>query len=88
MNYTIDAARALIKNAPARIKFALHVRVDAATDDKDFIFPDGCSTYLSLSRPQALGLVSRMLSETLENKGGRIKITQIVLGSSTTYWIG
>lgn len=75
-------------------KFCLSVRLDAAAEGApDKVFPDGLSHYLPLSRAQALGLVSNMLSPTLEARGARITIREVhfdgVEGCDNrpTYWI-
>lgn len=94
MNYTTQAAIDLIKKAPKGSFFALHVRVDAPMvgDSEDRVFRDGCATYLTLTRRQAARMVSEMLTNTLENMGGRIPITSSQgigsLANQTTYWIG
>jgi hypothetical protein len=73
--------------------FCLSVRLDATiADDKDSCFRDGLSTYLPLSRKQALTLVKDMLSPALEARGGRITIREVSFPGSVgdtrpTFWI-
>lgn len=62
-------------------------------DKPGVIFPEGLSSYLRLSRSDALHLVKGMLSETLEARGGRIRVTEHVYpkglnGPEIMYWIG
>lgn len=72
--------------------FAIHLRMDAHPVDGgkvgDTYWPQGLSTYLNISRKDALGIVTRCLSEPLEAKGARICITEVIRFGRTTYWIG
>lgn len=91
---TEEAVRLVKRSERERAKFCLSVRCDAHVVDKeDHVFPNGCHHYLSLSRADALDLVSNLLSKTLEDRGGRIRIRKqvyTIVGEETrtTYWIG
>jgi len=71
---TADAIK-MIKNAPNHSSFNLHVRVDLAIEGKpDRIYPGEGSTFLKLSRADALRIVSKLMREGVESQGGRIPI--------------
>lgn len=91
---TEEAVKLVKRSERFRAKFCLHVRIDAllATDAKR-VFSDGCSSYLDISRADALHLASTLLCAALEARGGRIRICERVYKredspACTTYWIG
>lgn len=93
MLLTRDEAVKLVKKVTQHScgTFCLHVRLDAPViGETGVYFPDGCATYLRLSRAQALSVVKDMLSPTLEGRGARIKVTKSTYPGSDkpTYWIG
>ena len=88
---TTKEAECLLSTVPKGSKFALHFRADAKINGAPgMIFPEGLHSYINLSRRHAVELVSRLLSETLEAKGGRIRIVQrSAYGDNySVYWIG
>lgn len=98
MLLTTEEAIELVKRSE-RVKgsrFAVYVRLDAHIENApDHVFPDGCSSYVSLSKSEALRLVSNTLSPVLEKRGGRIRITEhrsdntaLKMADTVTYWIG
>jgi len=91
--FTKEEAIAFVKKADRTNsgKFCLRVRLDAPIEGKpDRIFPDALCSYLNISRKEALRLVSDMLSPTLQERGGRIRIEETSFADSKrpTYWIG
>lgn len=89
--FTTVEALQFLRRAPKGSKFALSVRLDAVIEDNDNqVFPDGCATWLNLSRTEALAIAGRMLSSTLEAKGGRIpmRTTRSSFDLATTFWLG
>jgi hypothetical protein len=97
MLLTTEEARTLVKQSE-RIKgsrFAVYVPLDAYVVDKPgFVFSGGCSSYVDLSKAEALRLVSGMLSPGMEDRGGRIRIKKREtppegsLPGAISYWIG
>jgi hypothetical protein len=91
---TTAEAVALVKRSEReRGSWALHVRADARIkDDPEHVFRDGLAHYLTLSRADALQLVSKWMSPKTEEKGGRILVKRIQApsgkGFRVTYWIG
>lgn len=87
---TTEEAVKMLRNAPVKSRFALHVRVDAPIIGSDnHVFPAGCHSYLNLSRKESVRLAGAMLSDTLEARGGRLPVTlrEDAFGRRT-YWIG
>ncbi|QOV06306.1 hypothetical protein CPT_Maja_086 [Burkholderia phage Maja] len=63
------------ERAPVGSKFVLSVRLNAALiDDPESVFPNGISTYLNISRADAIRIAREGLSKTLEERGGRFTI--------------
>ena len=90
--FTTEQAIAFVKKVDRTNsgKFCLAVRLDAQIEgESDRHFPDGLSSYVEISRKEALRLVSQMLSATLEARGGRIRIDEVIYNSEErpTYWI-
>jgi hypothetical protein len=89
---TKDAVK-FIKAAPTGAKFAIHVRIDLpVAGEEGVVFPDGGTGHLRISRKEAVSFVSRMLSETLEKRGGRIPLSvheyEVADRLYRTLWIG
>jgi len=87
---TTTEAVALVKRSEReRAEWALLVGFSAyLPNNPEQHYPYGCTTYLSLSRADALHIVQRCLSPTLEEKGARIKVVRRVSGERVTYWLG
>lgn len=90
---TAEAVK-MVKSAPAGSKFAAIISADAAIEgDDDHVFRGACSSYVNLSRKDAVRLAGNMLSETMEARGGRLVIRVAVSEyrsdeGKATYWIG
>lgn len=97
--HTLTSAEAtkLIKRAPSKSQFRLHVRIDLPVG-ADQVYRGGASNYLKLTRADALRLVSPdTIPAGLEEKGARIrvsiytsdsKIAYLAAKEPATYWIG
>ena len=96
---TVDEAVKFVRNVTGpKVKFAEHVSRDAPTLNEEGTgpsgkyFPGGFSTYLDLSRAQALEMVTRMKAgDVLERRGARFPIEVHLssgLISSTIVWLG
>lgn len=73
-----------------RARWCLSVRLDAMIEGKtDSCFPDALAHYVELSRAQATTLISNLMGDTLEARGGRIRIYR-TQGDHLppVYWIG
>jgi hypothetical protein len=91
--FTTLEAVAFVKRQPAGTRFNLAVRLDApVAGTENEVFRSGCSTYLRLSRNDALDLALSMLSHTLEARGGRIPMRSYYSSIGTTtrkvVWLG
>ena len=91
--FTTAEAIAFVKKVDreASGSFCLRVRHDAMIPGTDGYFDGALSTYLRISRKDALHIVASMLSHTIEERGGRIRITNYPgpeAPGKTTYWIG
>ena len=88
--YNLKTAEAIerIRTAKRGTKFALSIRNPAPIVDTNNEFPAGLSTWLDLTRAQALQLAGNMLSPTLEERGGRIPLRVRETEYGVTYWIG
>lgn len=89
---TREQALALVRKSDReQARWCLSVRLDARIQDKpDRVYPDGLGTWVQVSRAEAKRLITDMLSETLEGRGGRIHIrkrTPQYEKSKATYWI-
>jgi hypothetical protein len=70
-----EEAKKLIRNAPNGATFNLHIRVDLPIEGReDYVFTKGGSSWLKLSRSEAMRIVSSLVSEDLEKKGARVPI--------------
>lgn len=88
-HFTTAEAVKFIKRQPAKVQFALHIRVDLPIAEKpDHIFPSGGCTYMKLSRKQAIKVCSELVSKTMEDKGGRLPITEHGANDYRCIWIG
>ena len=90
---TAEAVRLVKRSERVGARWCLSVRLDAAIVGKpEHVFQDALSSYLNLSRSEALRLVRSLLHEAVEGKGGRIKVRECLTGFAgqlrTTYWIG
>jgi hypothetical protein len=66
-------------------KFCLHYSGDAPVVDSDSqVYLYALSTYVRLTRKDALRILGDLLSETLEAKGGRIPVNI----RTDSFWIG
>lgn len=90
ITYNLKTAEAIerIRTAKRGVKFALSIRNPAPVLDTNSEFPCGLSTWLDLTRAQALKLAADMLSPTLESRGGRIPLRVRETEYGVTYWIG
>lgn len=95
INHKLTTAEAvkMVKTAPAGTTFAIHVRADAAIEGSDQVYPGCCSSYLNISRKEALRLAGDMLSGAMEARGGRLNIGAHTSDyhsdkGNVTYWIG
>lgn len=79
---TAEALKAARKH---KGKFCLHYSGDApAVDNEGQCYPYALSTYIRLSRKDALRILGDVLSPTLEAKGGRIPCHI----RDDSFWIG
>lgn len=87
---TTAEAVAFVKSAKRGTQFALHIRGEArmADDADDSRIPYGLAGWMNLTKRQAIGIVSEILSPGVESRGGRMPITASVSDYGTTYWIG
>ncbi len=97
-----EEAKKIIKAAKAGSTFNVYIRIDLPIDGgTDHFFRDGGSSYISVSKKDALRLAGELVSETLEGRGARLPIqsydrdTYRFKGGEpngprtiTTYWIG
>lgn len=83
---TTKQAIRIVKKAQ-RVKFLLNIRLNANTD-KGTYFEDQCASYVEISKKDALRIVSNMLSEIIEERGGRITILETTSLGCIQYWIG
>lgn len=90
---TTKEAVAFVKKAPAGVRFALHAGVSLPVVSNDTHIFYG-STYVNISRKDALRIVEDLVSEVWEACGARVPITvrtytgQFSGTTTTTYWIG
>ena len=89
---TTEQAKAFVKKVDRTNSgsFAIVVKLDAAiAGDETHVFPNALSGYISLSRKEALRLVSTMLSPTIEGKGGRIRLEEVRFNEcdKPCYWL-
>ncbi len=87
--YLLTAADAVlhIKRAPSGTRFCLHVNIDMPVlTEPGRVFRNGFSSYLNLSRKDAMNMLSAQGNgvPVLEERGARIPITDI--HSKRTKW--
>jgi hypothetical protein len=87
---TTAEAIAKIKRAKTGSRFAVSIVADApiAGDDSK-VFLSCLHSYLSISKNEALRLAGSLLTESIENRGGRIpmRTSQYKNEPHLTYWI-
>lgn len=96
-------AQEIIKRAKVGSTFNVMICVDLRiADNPNHIFQDGGTSSISVSKKEALRLADSLLSETMEGRGGRLRIRCYERESYkrvkelnplekvmvTTYWIG
>lgn len=88
--FTRAEATKWIKRAQPGTRFALHVRIDAhIVGDENHVYRDGCLGSVDLTKPQALRLVERLLTDDGENiHSKRIPCSRYERGDYVCYWIG
>jgi hypothetical protein len=74
---TREEAVRLIKRAPPKTTFCVHVSRDAPIADKsESVFPLGLFTYLRITRKDALRMARDCVSDALEARGARIPMAR------------
>ena len=92
---TTEEALQLVKRSERMkgCRWAAMLRYDAPVpSNPGHCFPNGCHSYINLSKADTMRIVKSLLSSTLEERGGRIHITERIstsesLGTRITYWI-
>lgn len=79
VNLTADGARKFLKRQPTGTIFAVMLSFDSPIENEPGrVFPGGCMTGLTLPKKQALKLPGALLTKTLEDRGGRIRLKVLV----------
>lgn len=90
---TSSEAQEMIKRAPTGASFHIHIRTDLPVVDNDEQhFPGAGRSRVSVSRKEAARIVGELLSERMEARGARIRISinswKLLDKTRITYWIG
>lgn len=92
--FTTAEAVKFIRRQPTGTRFAVTIMGDAPIEgDPGRVFRDALSSYVNISRPEALRIASRFLSAGLEERGARIPVRLTTffsesLGKRATVWLG
>lgn len=101
-NATREEAQKIIKAAKAGATFNVSIRMDLPIEGQEgHCFRDGGASYLPLSKKEALRLIHDLVSDTLEERGARLRIRTYEredrryrggepngTRTVTSYWIG
>lgn len=95
--YTKAGAKKLLKAAPPGSRFGVFISCDAPIEGRPGrVFPIGLNGGLILTRPGALKLADKLLTESLEARGARLPIEVRTFtpdygnrqgATITTYWL-
>jgi len=89
---TCAEAAALIKKAPKGSRFLIHIRIDTPIiDEEEKFFRSGASAFTTVSRKEAIRIVTGSITSTLEGRGARLPIRSYSFTShpnTKIYWIG
>jgi len=97
---TCEEAQKIIRSAKTGSTFNVSIRIDLPIEGNEgHVFRDGGSSYLPVSRKDALRLARELVSEILEGRGARLPIRtyererykrsgSMETHMVTSYWIG